>query len=83
MTNSTDDHAGLDYRNLARIIPAVSARGRGFCDPFLLEMAPRFPAVAVANGVSLDPDTQLVGREGWLLERDATQREIEQAPVYT
>ena len=37
----------------------------------------------MANGVTCDPDTQLVGRDGWLLEKDSAQLEIDRALAAT
>ena len=39
--------------------------------------------MAVANGVTFDPDTQLVGHEGWLLEKGAAQLEFDKTPAAT
>ena len=48
--------ASAVYRDLDVFPPAASARGGGFCDPW-------FSAVAVTTGVSIGPDTQLVGHQ--------------------
>ena len=64
---------GLDaaavYRYLDCFIPAATGTGRGFCDPFLLELIPWSSAVAVAGGVTFDPDAQLVRHESWFSEK--------------
>ena len=42
-------YAPAAYRNLGVSAPAISDRGRGFRDPFLTAMIPRFARAAAAN----------------------------------
>lgn len=75
--------AGFDpptvYRNLDTFVRAASTAGAGFCDPFRLALAPWFAAVARRNGVDFDKNQLVVFHEGWKLETDATQDEVNQA----
>ena len=79
--------AGFDApavpHNLDSFVPATSGGGRGFRDPYLLEMIPWFAAVADSNGVRFDPETQLVRHGGWLLETGATDERFKKAEVAT
>ena len=66
-------------RNLDSFAPTVSGGEGGFRDPSLRERVPWFAAAADDNAGIFDSDTQLFRRDGWLLESEATNEQINNA----